>query len=267
MLLTITRGKAGRLQLPGSDLTLSWRDIFKAREDLLTGVVFGRFRFMSAACMQMVMAYLIGEEHAERLGNFRRLDLWPKLKKLEGRAWVEPDVLLTFQHAHVLVEVKPPEGGWQMEQQWRDEVLALVADDVSETLNLVHFIALGNTRLPDGPIPLTWDERVQDIELYCHAREWTSMVSAITLFRSFATGADAAVFDDWQEALELFGLAPKPKDWSALVSWSNDQSLELKSAWDEVPVKASASPDASTGPWSTLLPLVESHRLELPEWT
>lgn len=48
MLVTIARGKAGRIRLPGSESNASWRDLFKQYEDLLTGAFFGRIRYLSA---------------------------------------------------------------------------------------------------------------------------------------------------------------------------------------------------------------------------
>ena len=267
MLLTITKGKAGRLQLPGTDALLSWRDVFKGREDLLTGVIFGRLRFLSTAAMSQVMGYFLGADYAASLGDFKHLDLWPQLKNLEGRSWVEPDVLLTFDHALVLIEVKPPSGGLQTEQQWRNEILALDADEASETVGRVHFVALGNTRRVDGPIELSWGDGGLGMDLSCHAREWDSLVLALQAMHSQATGADAAVFDDWRDALELFGLVPAPRHWSDLVLWSARHSFELAGVWPANDERELTTTDRKNHGWKALLDMSESTRMELPRWT
>ncbi len=82
MLMTISRGKAGRLQLPGSDLQLGWRDVFRRNEDLLTGVIFSRFRFLSPHGLVQAMGLLVGEEHAEVLGSLEAIEFWPRLTGL-----------------------------------------------------------------------------------------------------------------------------------------------------------------------------------------
>lgn len=267
MLLAITRGKAGRLQLPGADTSLSWRDVFKGREDLLTGVIFGRFRFLSATALAQVMTYLIGDQGAQALGDFKGIELWPQLRKLEGRSWVEPDVLLTFDHALVLVEVKPPAGGAQSEQQWRNEILALEADDASDGVKYLHFVALGNTKRIDGEVQLSMDGAQTAMALSCHAREWDSMALAIQQLQLQAAGPDAAVFDDWRDALALFGVIPAPRRWSDLVAWSEGRSLGLIGLLPNLDLREGAARSQKCPPWSRVISMLSTTQLELPQWT
>lgn len=235
MLTTILRGKGGRLTLPGSDESISWRAIFVGNEDLLTGVLFGRMRYLSPTALQRVMALLIGSAYADGLGELTSLECWPRLDGLPGRRWVEPDVLLEFEHARMLVEVKPPLGPRQSIQQWRAEIEALVADgdtNGGQLPNVLHFLALGQTDRREGEV----DRRIvggsTGVNLHVHCREWLPFRGALEGLLDQCSGGDAAVIEDWLEAFRLFGIEdPLPQTWGELVSWMEQRTLSTDHPW------------------------------------
>ena len=75
MLKAILQSKAGRINLPGEPNPVSWREVFKYREDLLTAVFFGRLRYLSQQTANSVMALLIGDNAAAELGDIKSLEL------------------------------------------------------------------------------------------------------------------------------------------------------------------------------------------------
>lgn len=209
MLTAITSRKAGRVQFPESEVSVSWRDIFRRSEDLLTATFFSRLRYLSDESLARVLGQLIGSETAENLGAFKEIEFWPKLTGLDERSWVEPDVLILFEGATLIVEVKPPFGGKQYFAQWQAEVHAFAVEcqgNKRPPPETVHFLALGgNTCLPGAQPTSEFD--VQDcFKLHVHAREWKAVVDALPTMADDCSRADRAVFNDWREAFAIFGL-------------------------------------------------------------
>ncbi|WP_213605427.1 hypothetical protein [Pseudoxanthomonas japonensis] len=278
MLTTIIKGKAGRVHLPGSDASLSWREVFRRNEDLLTGVVFGRFRYLSREALTAVMDCLLDGRASIKLGELQAIELWPRLERLEGRSFVEPDVLLTFQDAAVLIEVKPPYGGDQYVGQWKAEIEALAAEyraKARDALSTVHFVALGrNLRaLRSGEIEKLRDELYGEFSLTIQCREWEDLIEFVSAPQSVGVASDGAVFDDWMQAFDLFGLVQKASPaamWRSLIGWSANRavSLGLLAAWPDrsrdglVPhASASVSLTKHAVDWAKLIEFSKKHPL------
>lgn len=273
MLMTISHSKAGRLQLPGADASLRWRDLFRGNEDLLTGVVFGRFRFLSEETLQQVMGLLIGEEQAVELGTLVDLEFWPSLTGLTDRSRVEPDVLFTFENAVVLVEVKPPFGGGQHIQQWRNEIRAFVADCTNgerEYPTVLHFVALGRNRNDDFESHGELVDTRGIFELFIHLREWDIFWRWLANLTDDFSTADRAVFADWRDAFELFGLGIEaPKPWLPLCTWMSDNQLSIDPAlWVSSPkiIRKPPTPGGAID-WLALAKYSELYSLEMTAWT
>ena len=270
--MTISRGKAGRLQLPGSDLQLGWRDVFRRNEDLLTGVIFSRFRFLSPTGLVQAMGLLLGEKHAEALGSLETIEFWPRLTGLSERSWVEPDVLLTFEKATVLVEVKPPFGGSQSVGQWRAEVMAFLTECAKgerDYPSLLHFVALGRNRKDDIESHEPLVDACEDFDLLVHRREWDALWRPLPDLMERCERADKAVFDDWLEAFALFGLeVERLKPWLPLSQWMTDKVITIESGmWAARPdVDAVASAKPVTPSWVALFHYSELHDLGMASW-
>lgn len=278
MLTAITEGKAGRISIPGSENSISWREVFRRSEDLLTAVFFGRLRFLSDESVRLVMALLIGQEAANNLGQFEETEFWPHLRGLQDRSWVEPDILLHFENATLIVEVKPPFGGAQYLEQWQAEVHSFVAECANgarEAPEVVHFVALGQNSCPSGSQPTAEFDTQDYFKLWVHAQEWESIVDALPGWRAECSRADAAVFEDWSNAFELFELYERkvPLTWSDLTVFnqafplSGDMLALLSRPGDGAsPSDTAPAPEKISRPWQPLLAFARANPLELCTW-
>lgn len=272
MLKAILRSKAGRINLPGETSLVSWREVFKYREDLLTAVFFGRLRYLSTTAANNVMALLVGDKAAAELGDLENLELWRQVDGTNGRDRVEPDVEICFSNALVIVEVKPPFGGRQSIKQWCAQIQAIAAEmaDTDEIPQNFHYVALGRNTF-DANSDTPTDFGVADIiEPVIHQVEWDSIAQALPKLHVNATASDSAVLEDWAAAFVLFGMAPpEPFHWGELLAWSKDHSLTHEQIpWHIWPTPVS-DPETQTPTaqklagidWSALQNFSSNHRL------
>jgi len=277
MLTAIDSNKAGRLRFEGTELSFSWREVFRRSEDLLTAVFFNRLRYLSDSSLNRVVGLLIGQEAADVLGDFDGIDFWPHLVGLEQRAWVEPDVLLHFENATLIVEVKPPFGGEQSVAQWRAEIQAFVAECLNgrEAPDTVHFVALGRNTRPEGEQRSIDFDTQGCFELFVHTREWDRIAMALSNWMEDCPRTDTAVFSDWQTAFRLFDLhVEEERNWADLLTLPKRSSLSLSAIkhWSLskklLPGALAIPPTAQEPPlsWKSLLDFAGAHQLELKTW-
>lgn len=272
MLTAITKGKAGRIWLDGAEHTVSWRDVFRRSEDLLTATIFSRVRYLSPAVLTNFMATLLGLEAAKNLGPLVQVDFWRNLEGTHGRVRVQPDVLMWFANALVIVEVKPPFGGNQSLDQWQAQVhavahLARKGDDVSVPKR-VYFIGLGRNTFSIDHQTQTAFTTDGLFDLSLHAVEWGSLTAEFPAFRNEAAASDAAVLDDWLSALELFGMVTPTHTWPSLVTWAANLRLSLSVLGSQPvlsPAVASSHVDNAPKDWDALVQFTSKHPLALPK--
>lgn len=226
MLHAILHGKAGRVEQGGQ--SLRWRELFKRNEDLLTATFFGRLPYLSNGAFEAVLGCLIGSEQAGQLSPFVTIDLWPRLTEWEERGYVEPDVILRFEHELVMVEVKPPFGGGQYQDQWRAQMTALSVEAEYQEYERIHFVALGNTL----PAPLPIDEHPKRFAPMTQL-EWAALRRLLQDDEVFTTNRqdevvhqDGAIRKDLLEAFRLFGMLPMVPSWQPLLNFSNGLNLD-----------------------------------------
>lgn len=218
MLQAILHGKADRIEQDGE--SISWRDAFKRREDLLTAVFFGRVPYLSDSALGALLRFLLGDDNPIDPSTFNQLELWPHLKwPNEDRSFVEPDVLLRFTNALVVIEVKPPFGGDQHQDQWKDQVDAVDSNTETEDITYIdglYYVALGRT----SDTPLTREElpeRFRQMTL----REWEPLRRFLQTAPEFdSRRQDKAIREEWMRAFELFGMAPVVPDWQPLLNYA-----------------------------------------------
>lgn len=297
MLRAILHGKAGRIGGSPVDAGHSWRDLFREREDLLTAVFFGRLRYLSPAALDAVMRGLlvrVGPE-SEGLGALREVRFWSKLRATSGRRYVEPDVLLAFEHANLIVEVKPDHARQSVEQ-WRAEVAAwrdarriddadadseppdaaAAGDDADDGATLdplrpLHFLALGGNTAQTRAALEPFAAEFGALNVIAHAIDWSEVVALIEVVGQTASGADAAVCEDWMEAFALFGLHRSVKPWAPLLTFR----AVLTADWSRrLPALATSARKASTSAqvadraadWSALRPFLTIHSKQGTRW-
>ena len=257
MLTAILHGKAGRVEL--DDQVLSWREVFREREDLLTSVFFGRLHYLSDDTQARALTLLVGPELSNSLGLLQEIEFWPRLKGVKGRQYVEPDVILHYPDHMLLVEVKPPFGGSQNKDQWLQEVQALNLHNNDE--KSIILLALGRN------VP-TWQEEVGALEkvfanigLRVVTQEWQALSDGLRSLAGVDDPRDDRVIKDWLGAFSLFGLTERVLPFSRLLTCCMPTSpgvgLALLQRW-AAPSRIEISPrEADWGPLVSLAATLE----------
>lgn len=255
MLHAILHGKAGRIEQEGE--SLRWRDLFKGSEDLLTATFFGRLPHLSDDALRAVLYFLLGENSLDP-STFQRLDLWPKLASLQDRRYVEPDVLLRFDDALVVIEVKPPFGGVQYCEQWQAQVTAVVCEtEFDEYEDKLYYVALGN--IPTDPLSRPeLPERFVQMTL-CEWEPLRRYLQAAPEFESCRQ--DRAIRDEWLQAFELFGMAPIVPEWAPLFAYAGLLNLDCREMSEQ-----EAPPPAEPTGWAELLDYAGTLHLSRPDF-
>ncbi|KHN92847.1 hypothetical protein BSK71_06495 [Pectobacterium actinidiae] len=203
MLQAIMQGKAGRVEIEGR-APESWRNVFKKREDLLTAAFWTRIGYLSAESRFLFIREFLGLSESE-LGEYRQVNFWPRYSldmKNVDQSSVEPDVILEFEKADILIEVKPPEGGWQYHQQWQREIAAYHQDERKK--ERLFFIALGNIPKSLGRFNSKLIEDYKDNTKVIQ-REWHNAKNALLSLQSVHIH-EQHIVRDCLSALSLYGI-------------------------------------------------------------
>ena len=225
MLKAILHSKAGRIGHSQGE-SVRWKDLFESREDLLTSTFFERFSYLSDDIQTSILAGWFGKETATSFGPLENAKFWPSytLKTEDSNNRVEPDLLLEFRSANILVEVKPPEGGRQHLEQWKREVQSYL--DTKDSKKPLYFLAIGQIRKSEAD---TWlpELRREFPELAgARALNWQKVAD---LLRSYTEGhlvtrtADQRIIDDIFEGLSLYGLRTRSYYWPELVAFTQSK--------------------------------------------
>ncbi|MEL0578335.1 hypothetical protein AACK17_07260 [Pectobacterium punjabense] len=203
MLQAIIQGKAGRVEIEGR-APESWRGVFKKREDLLTAAFFTRIGYLSEKSRSLFIHEFLGLSESV-LGEYRQVNFWPRyslnMKGVDQKI-VEPDVILAFEKADILIEVKPPSGGVQHHQQWQREIIAYHQDERKK--EQLFFIALGNIPKSLGEFNsgLTNEHRENTKVIQ---REWHNAKNALLSLKVGNTH-EKHIIRDCLSALSLYGI-------------------------------------------------------------
>ncbi|CAI9388879.1 MULTISPECIES: hypothetical protein [Citrobacter] len=232
MLQAILNGKARRVSLENGD-EQSWRSVFQRYEDLLTAAFWGRISYLSEESLHTVLTSLLDVD-VRSWGKFESIVFWPKYDfppKIDDHVtrWVseednyaEPDVILNFTHAALLVEVKPPTGGQQYQQQWCKEIYGWQnSEDQQSTL---HFLALGN--LPEKHTAWFAELKYCFPEVTFHGLEWRTVREKIQYSATeWATQQEGRIIQDCLNALALYGIHSPLQSWQPLLDYLSSQNL------------------------------------------
>lgn len=261
MLQAVLHGKAGTLTIKDNEQAISWRSLFKAREDLLTASLFTRISYFPSIWMNIFFTSLFEEDR--QLGELIKLHFWPRFE-LEQQT-VEPDLLFSFQNKDILIEVKPPAGGKQHSTQWCREIDSFLQQRETKTEidRELIFIALGN----NDPLYQKWSEILKlsrnNLSIYC--LEWKQILTAIMKVQQIV-GSNPLI-DDCLAALTLYGILQPVPQWRTL------QQLIVKDFLSEnnlsdfyILPTATEIPNVIPSPcWKSLTELVSNHSLSIKE--
>lgn len=265
MLTAILHGKAGRTELDGQNV--SWRDVFRKREDLLTSVFFGRLLYLSKEGQIAVLKLLVGDL-SSYLGPILEVEFWPRLKGPTARRYVEPDVILHFAQHLILVEVKAPEGQQQSRQQWLAEIQAL--QERNDDAKKITLLALGRNLSAWRGEAQALTSELEDLELRVFCREWHDLKRYLDELADCFEDRDARVIHDWHEAFLLFGLPERLRPFVELLPLltqpdCSQACLALLSHWPKSSHRKKGRPKSID--WLPLLQLAQIFKQENEQCT
>jgi hypothetical protein len=233
MLNAIIHGKAGRIELENDTDSISWRQVYKKREDLLTAALFSRFTYLSSLLQHRLLKQWLGG--VGDFTGFKGIDYWPRyeLNKHDDRDFVEPDLLLRFTDCDVLVEVKPPEGGDQYIEQWQLEIEGYYAQE--QSVKPLYFLAIGRVSNILADLDVKAIQVKHPTFQKASSIEWKPIASQLhKLHLSGELDAqDNRVAEDMGKALSLYGIRAHDLNWEDLqkLSAENPLNLNVIEAW------------------------------------
>ena len=99
MLMAILNNKAGRIENAQGD-AVSWREVFKAYEDLLTSTFFERFSYLDQMSQITILAKCFDKDKLclfSDLGELEKIEYWPRFSLInDQQSLVEPDFPMNF---------------------------------------------------------------------------------------------------------------------------------------------------------------------------
>ncbi|ASK67685.1 hypothetical protein CF168_01775 [Shewanella bicestrii] len=277
MLQAILHGKAGRID-GDKGQSNSWREVFKGREDLMTAAVFGRFAYLSAPVQATLMQRWLGVTEPA-FDDFEQIDFWPSfsLANNDDRNRVEPDAVLNFASATVILEIKPPQGGDQYIDQWQREIASYLQAEERSQLPL-YFLAIG--RIPSRKIVNDWIDTLKsefNSQLSgINALVWQPVVNDILALDKGALACepnqqDKRIIADILHAARLYQLKTQAYSWQTLLEHPLPRlSLQQPLLQDKPLAKVCAQPArAGTAKplrqWHDLFTFTAAHPLSLKD--
>ena len=232
MLNAIIHGKSGRIEVDKDTKSLSWRQLYQQREDLLTAAFFSRFTYLSGLLQHRLLKKWLGEGD---FTEFKGIDFWPRyeLPNHKTRNFVEPDLLLRFAECDLLVEVKPPEGGDQYHEQWQLEIEGYY--DQEDKTKPLYFLAIGRVGKVLAELDTDAIRAKHDQFQLANVREWQPIAYELRkLLLSYDLDAqDKRIVGDMLKSLELYGIQSYELRWDDLAKLCAKQPLSLNvlDAW------------------------------------
>ncbi|WP_052260594.1 hypothetical protein [Photobacterium gaetbulicola] len=234
MLKAILHGKAGRIE-HNKDDSVSWSQLFKAREDLLTSTIFERFAYLSDEVQRTLLDHWFKLHHGfipESFGEFLDITYWQRFSHEhdEGTNQVEPDLILHFDQCDIIVEVKPPAGGNQYFGQWYKEIESFLQAEEDSHKSL-YFLAIGRIEQADAA---RWAKRLLSKQQQLKgiaALKWDAVTTQLLQLLGEQSECelskqDARIIQDMLDGLSLYGQQTSPFKWAELTH-SNFPNLSL----------------------------------------
>ena len=227
MLKAILHGKAGRIE-HNQDESVSWSQLFKAREDLLTSTIFERFAYLSDEVQHQLLMYWFRNccgVLPESFGEFVDITYWQRFTHEHdiGSNQVEPDLIIHFEQCNIIVEVKPPAGGNQYLGQWRKEIESFLQSEDDGNSQPLYFLAIGRIEQLDA---FNWaSQLLPDFEQLkaVAALKWDAVTAQLVDLNSDdselnLSKQDSRIIRDMLDGLSLYGQQISQFKWSQLAT-------------------------------------------------
>ncbi|MDO5612784.1 MAG: hypothetical protein Q4G14_06010 [Paracoccus sp. (in: a-proteobacteria)] len=147
MLNAILRSKSGRLRV-GDEISISWRELFRANEDLVSATILERLSYLTpATAWTLLVEAASGQLPFYRTAQLNGIDFWPIWATDNRQRGVEPDAFIQLElgdpaiKMHIIVEAK--RGGHQNLGQWANEIGGWVENTDDEMPDHLVLLALG----------------------------------------------------------------------------------------------------------------------------
>ncbi len=138
MLRAILGNKAGRITL--GEQSVSVREIYKDREDMLTAAIVSRISYLSDVTLNNLFKSVFTESAVD-FSLLNEIEFWPNFSSsIQYR--VEPDVILHFEWGIMVIEAKRPHNSYQYAEQWIKELESLPASYREKD---IYFLSLGGS--------------------------------------------------------------------------------------------------------------------------
>ncbi|MBI6547203.1 hypothetical protein [Xenorhabdus lircayensis] len=187
----------------------------------MTAAFWTRIKYLSPTAMNLFLSTSLGLDIA-KYGEFELFDFWPKYYfSEEEKTYAEPDVVIEFKRAALIVEVKPPMGGNQHITQWKNKIDAYLQSDNAKSH--LYFLALGN--LPKAAS--SWLQQLAseypDVQII--TKEWKE-IKYFLQTQQWVSPQDQCIIDYCLKALTFYGIR------DPLPSWINFDNFLAKNILD-----------------------------------
>ena len=140
MLRAILGNKAGRVTINGQSVSV--REIYKEREDMLTAAIISRVGYLSDAALNNLFNFIFESSRFD-FHLLNEIEFWPSFSSsIQHR--VEPDVILHFEWGIIVIEAKRPHNSFQDAKQWIKELESL---PTSYREKEIYFLSLGGSSI------------------------------------------------------------------------------------------------------------------------
>ena len=209
MLHAIISNKSGRIKI--GDESISIREIYKEREDMITAAIISRIGYLSDSVLQRMLKSIFPLSDKD-FTELKQIEFWPNFKS-SYQTRVEPDVILHFSWGIILIEAKRPHDGFQYAEQWRNELEALPEGYKKDQ---IYFLALGGRKVnfdvekarvielisnDKGITAIQMPTFIEHIDWLELAKELNTIHQTMTLSRN-----DKCVICDMLAVLELYNV-------------------------------------------------------------
>lgn len=154
---------------------------FRPIEDTQTSSTIGLLQYLPSSVFWSILYGAIQEKKglAKEVGEIRSIAFWPRLSigaNSTNTNYVEPDVLIETEQYYIIIEAKRSDEGGQVDQQWVNEIDAVIENTRGNPKPMFLIALGGNSSLAIqivqvgqskvGVFPLTWLQLLHSIQEY-----------------------------------------------------------------------------------------------------